>query len=263
MGKKDHLIILPCHSIWTPGPTLGDSRDEWHLANFQVEGYDHLCFKDHIIRSLQILREDPSSTLIISGGQTKKEAGVISEALSYYQLSLRMNAVEELVDRITTEEFARDSFENVLFLICRYYELHGKYPQRITVVGFEFKKKRFVDEHLKNALLFKGPVVYIGNMPFPKDADNERLRSYFVELNESEDRHALRHFKKDWYGLKLPLSDKKMKRNPFNRFHGYNTSNPPLSEFLEAIHLKNPHVAEEDFDDYNESVRLILEKVSW
>lgn len=35
--------------------------------------------------------------------------------------------------RAMTEEHARDSFENLLFSVCRFRELTGKYPHNITV----------------------------------------------------------------------------------------------------------------------------------
>ena len=35
--------------------------------------------------------------------------------------------------RALTEEHARDSFENLLFSVCRFRELTGAYPQNITV----------------------------------------------------------------------------------------------------------------------------------
>jgi hypothetical protein len=38
-------------------------------------------------------------------------------------------------DRVQTEEFARDSFENLLFSICRFRQVSQKYPERITIVG--------------------------------------------------------------------------------------------------------------------------------
>src|SRR3712207_6938034 len=41
----------------------------------------------------------------------------------------------EVSDRTTTEEFARDSFENVLFAICRFKEWTSRYPQKIDVVS--------------------------------------------------------------------------------------------------------------------------------
>lgn len=35
-----------------------------------------------------------------------------------------------------TEEHARDSFENLLFSVCRFRELTGSYPHNITVSPF-------------------------------------------------------------------------------------------------------------------------------
>lgn len=51
--------------------------------------------------------------------------------------------------RMTTENFALDSYENLLFSIARFREYTGKYPQRITVVGYGMKKNRFEELHAK------------------------------------------------------------------------------------------------------------------
>lgn len=40
--------------------------------------------------------------------------------------------------RALTEEHARDSFENLLFSVCRFRELTGTYPQNITVSPYTF-----------------------------------------------------------------------------------------------------------------------------
>ena len=45
------------------------------------------------------------------------------------------------------QEHARDSFENLLFSLCRFYELTGHYPINITVISYELKQKRFQDLH--------------------------------------------------------------------------------------------------------------------
>lgn len=250
-----HLIILPCHSVWKPGETLGELREEWSLVSFQIEGYDHLCFKDQIRKSLDLLENDQHATLIISGGQTKKESGPVSEALSYYQLATKLANKPEVLERTTTEEFARDSFENVIFLICRYYELHKAYPEKITVVGFEFKRRRFLDNHLKQALLFSKNVHYVGNSPNPKDLDKEGQEAYFQDLEQLEYKHAVQHFEKDWYGIGSPLLEKKKTRNPFNRQHGYGQSNPQLAAFLGAI---SDQGSQEQLSNSNEGIRSML-----
>lgn len=253
---SEHLIILPCHGIWKRGPSNGESSDEWYLASFQIQGKDHLCFKEHIQICLDLLKKDPQATLVISGGQTKKEAGPISEALSYYELALRLKPSQYVLERVTTEEFARDSFENVLYLICRFYELHERYPSRITIVGFEFKRDRFINKHLKQALLYQENIEYIGNMPNPVDLNDSERRHYFEDIEKSEHDHAVIHFARDWYGVMPPLSVKKERRNPFNRYHGYALSNPKLSKFFSALSTPKD-------DETNLKVREKLSQLPW
>jgi hypothetical protein len=49
--------------------------------------------------------------------------------------------------RATTEDHALDSFQNFLFSIARFHEYTGRYPEKITVVGYEMKRRRFTDLH--------------------------------------------------------------------------------------------------------------------
>lgn len=51
--------------------------------------------------------------------------------------------------RMTTESFALDSFENFLFSMARFREFTGKYPERITIVGYGMKANRFEELHAK------------------------------------------------------------------------------------------------------------------
>ncbi|KAK6198802.1 uncharacterized protein RJT21DRAFT_122441 [Scheffersomyces amazonensis] len=253
------LVILPCHSIWKGGNSLGESRDEWHLVNFQIEGYDHLAFKDHIIQSIEYIKSDPHSFLILSGGQTKAESGPISESLSYYQLATQLVEDEHkssILSRISTEEYARDSFENVIFSICRFYELFNKYPDKITIIGFEFKRDRFLKYHLYEALNFPlHRVKYIGNSPTPKDLSDIEKQIYFKDLDDSEYKFAVKFFQEDWYGIRKPLASKKASRNPFKRWHGYAHSNPSLSKFLLLL--------QQEVELDNEDIRKLLIDAPW
>lgn len=233
----NRLVILPCHSIWKPQSTSskGEDRSEWSLVDFQIEGYDHIAFKEHILRSIEYLKKDPKSQLIISGGQTKAALGPVSEAYSYYELLCRLIGDQSVLSRVTTEEFARDSFENVLFLVCRFFEVHGHYPEYITVVGFEFKRERFVKLHLGQALDFpEEKVEYIGNAPDPRDLEGAEREAYFADIAASEARFAVEPFKVDWYGQQGPLKRKRDQRNPFKRHHGYASSNAKMAAFLRA-----------------------------
>ena len=44
--------------------------------------------------------------------------------------------------RIATEEYALDSYENLLFSVARFKEVTGVWPGRITVVGYGMKRRR-------------------------------------------------------------------------------------------------------------------------
>lgn len=231
----NHLIIVPCHGIYKIGQPP-HKQESWYLADFQLEGNDHLCFLDHLDLALAELKKDPNSYLIISGGETKKEAGPTSEAFSYYAIIEKSVKEDFGVDRVTTENYARDSFENVIFLICRFYEVWKKYPEYITIVGFEFKRDRFLELHLSQALRFpRDKVNYIGNSPAPSFPTIEQKEKYFNDLQSSEYVNAVQEFEKDWYGVQQKLKTKRKKRNPFSRLHGYTWSNSVIEYFLRQI----------------------------
>lgn len=45
------------------------------------------------------------------------------------------------------QDRARDSLENLLFSICRFRQFTGSYPQKITIISYGFKERRFVALH--------------------------------------------------------------------------------------------------------------------
>ena len=49
--------------------------------------------------------------------------------------------------RATTENYALDSYQNLIFSIARFHEYTGRWPTRITVVGYEMKRRRFTELH--------------------------------------------------------------------------------------------------------------------
>ena len=81
-------------------------------------------FVDHIRLGVQEAAEDPTALLLFSGGQTRQEAGPRSEGLSYWIVAeaAKWFGTEDVRKRTFTEEHARDSFENLLFSLCRYYQ---------------------------------------------------------------------------------------------------------------------------------------------
>lgn len=127
--------------------------------------------------------------------------------------------------RVFLEEFARDSYENLLFSICRFYEIVGNYPTKITVIGFDFKDHRFTDLH-REAIGFPiGNFSYIGMKPINKK---------FLHLKASNgELIASSQFKRDMYGCNNPtLINKRILRNPFYRTIPYTISCSELKDLL-------------------------------
>jgi hypothetical protein len=67
------------------------------------------------------------------------------------------------------QEHARDSFENVLFSLCRFFELTGHYPVRMTAVSYTLKQQRFEQLH-RAAVRFPAAAFHFIGTPVPEGA---------------------------------------------------------------------------------------------
>jgi hypothetical protein len=99
-------------------------------------------------------------------GQTRP-ASTTTEAESYMRLALSADVFRSATPfaRVTTEDHALDSFQNLLFSIARFHEYTGDYPTKITVVGYEFKRARFTNLHRAALRWPKDKFHYIGVDP--------------------------------------------------------------------------------------------------
>jgi hypothetical protein len=67
------------------------------------------------------------------------------------------------------QEHARDSFENVLFSLCRFFELTGHYPVKMTAVSYTLKQQRFEQVH-RAAVRFPAAAFHFIGTPVPEGA---------------------------------------------------------------------------------------------
>jgi hypothetical protein len=123
-----HLIIVPCHAIYTSldfSESAIYDANNWFLFDYQRGQQGE--FVEHIKMGLKAAALDPKSMLMFSGGQTRLAAGPKSEADTYVLISQGLNWMghKEVASRIATEESARDSFENLLFSVCRFKQMNG------------------------------------------------------------------------------------------------------------------------------------------
>src|SRR5205085_10353090 len=126
----------------------------------------------------------------------------------------------ELTERIATEDYSRDSFENLLFSLCRFQQVVGRYPRSITVVSWAFKRARF-DFHRASIRFPSSHFHFDGcNQPLTLEAALEGEAVTFQE------------FLNDRYGSSGKLAAQRARRNPFNRRHDFAIS-PGMKGFVD------------------------------
>lgn len=219
--KFKNLVIVAGHSVYI-GEDLKNVFDDSNWSLFPFQKGEPKLYIEHIKTGCEIAREDHNSFLIFTGGQTRKEAYFRSEAQMYWEIANHLGYIDDdLRERTTTEEFSRDSFENLLFPICRFREYLGYYPEHITMVTFKFKEKRF-KLHCEALRIPEHMVKFVG----PNNPED-------VDLALQGEAKAIELMKNDPYCCNGKLLEKKEQRNPWKRQHGYGISCPEMKELLE------------------------------
>jgi len=208
MPEFKNLVIVACHSIYK-GKEYEDiySDKSWLLKDFQKG--EPMYYIEHILTGIKLVNKDPSSILIFSGGYTHSTFPEKNEAKSYCELAETQQWCDKCQGRLFTEEYARDSFENLLFGICRFYQINGYIPEKTTMVSWKFKKTRF---------RFHWDTLSLSNYRFDYNGVNNPDDIHSATDGEKE---TLNEFKIDPYGLKENLRLKKKLRNPFDRKFEY------------------------------------------
>jgi hypothetical protein len=209
-----HAIIVAGHAVArNPADPLRD--ESWALLPYQRG--EPSAYVEHVRRGVELAAADPSALLLFSGGQSRADAGPRSEAQGYYAIAEHLDWFGHPGVRATTEEFARDSFENLLCGICRFREFTGAYPGFATIVGWRFKTSRF-DLHREAIGWPRDKLRYEGVN------DPERLDQALAAERANTARYIA-----DPYSSGAFFTVKRAERNPFHRQHGYQTSCPEVA----------------------------------
>lgn len=220
------LIIVAGHAIytghlWTP-QALRNERN-WFLEPYQMGMVD--TFIAHIRRGVELAAQDSSALLLFSGGETRPGVGPRSEASTYWLVADAFDwygSRHSVQNRSHAEDYARDSYENLLFSICRFRQLSGNYPRHITVVSFGYKKPRFEMIH-RHAMRFPQSRFHFVGIDPPA---TEGMRD---SLSARERAKSMGPFARDPYGcLSMSLRSKRIERNPFLRHRPYPLGCPEL-----------------------------------
>lgn len=109
------------------------------------------------------------------------------------------------------------SYNYYMYPLASFREYTQRYPSKITVVGFEFKKPRFTRLH-RSALAFPlANFSYVGIDPSDDDDPDAAAKR-----NDGEQTRSFGPFSRDIYACRHPtLLEKKRVRNPFARAAPY------------------------------------------
>ncbi|KAJ7497057.1 hypothetical protein FB451DRAFT_213365 [Mycena latifolia] len=221
----NHLIVVPGHAIWKgTNPDLRMRADEWAFQSYQANQEPRLLdvFFKHISNAARLALDDERSLVIFSGGQTQPTS-TTTEGESYLRLALNAGLFQsETFNRATSEGYALDSFQNLLFSIARFREYTGSYPDKITVVGYEMKRARFHELHRAAIRWPEGNFNYIG---IDMDGDNSQAR-------QGEHQNGYLPYLSDLYGCHTYLTNKRRQRNYDARYPPYYISCPELRSLL-------------------------------
>jgi hypothetical protein len=222
-GNAKNLIIVAGHAIYIgKDPRSAHSDESWILQDFQKA--EPPLYIEHIRYGVELAASRPESLLVFSGGRTSPGAGLTSEALGYRRLAEHFDwwRVPAIRDSCALEEYARDSYENLLFGIARFREFVGHYPASLDIVGWKFKRERF-DLH-REAIkwpLSGGRYAYHG----VNDPDN-------LDQSLAGEAETIAQFRSDPFGTEEPLRGKRERRDPFLRGSPYASTCPEIADLL-------------------------------
>lgn len=214
-----HAIIVAGHAVLVRFKNL-TADSSWALLDFQRG--EPPCYVQHVRTAVELAAGDPEALLIFSGGPTRAGAGPLSEAQSYHHVACHYGwfGHPDVAQRTILEDFARDSFENLLFGICRFQEYAGAYPERVTLVSWAFKEQRF-GLH-RDAIGFPADRFRYAGPNNPGD---------LVQALKSE-RNAIQAYTQDPYSSGDRFRAKRQARNPYRRQNGYAISCPGVAALL-------------------------------
>lgn len=113
-----------------------------------------------------------------------------------------------------------------MFSLCRFREITGSYPTKITVVGFDFKEERFTQLHRKAIGFPSSNFTYIGIKAKHVNFDNSKAIA--------GEKLAALAFQNDMYGCTDPsLYSKREIRNPFSRTVPYTLACPEIKSLID------------------------------
>ena len=197
---------------------------------------------------------------MFSGSKTRKETAK-SEARGYWDLCVDhgfwgipgFGDVQEkdgqrldLRESVVLEEQALDSFGNLMFSLLQFWKITGAWPEMVTIVSHEFKRRRFLDLHVKAARWPRDRVRFVGLDPqYMVRGNGEWDEERAEEVWRGEKERGFAAWEGDLLGMGSELKGKRKKRNCWRVGQGWFDS----VEESERSGVRSRVVREEDMEE--------------
>jgi len=160
--KMKKALVLCCHGIFHPkGYFVADPR-YIDRESPPLELDKVAVYFEQMMATAHLLRNGAYDRLIVSGGHTKPTiAPDLNEAESYWEIMRYLFSKSE-TNRVFLDCISRDSFENILFSMIKFYRYEGEFPGILDVMTWNFKKERL--QIILDTLRIKGHAIGVGEI---------------------------------------------------------------------------------------------------
>lgn len=202
---EENLLILHCFGVWHNGFFYGEHPEQINIYEKQLR------------ESFRLLNREKYGVLIISGGYTKKQVEK-SEARGMLDWAENL----ELKNRygiILLEEFAKDSMENLLFSMCRFFQYFNKFPKTVHSCSWRFNAERF-EVFAEKLALPEYAVIPVG-----ETKRDEEIATKWTKLARED----------PFYSKQTDSQEKHMNRDPWKKGHPYFSINPNFQQLFNKL----------------------------
>lgn len=214
--EAKRLVIVPGHAVYVGRKAEDAIDDKFWIGGFAGEAP---YYKQHVLEGVLIaacpsyVSRRGSYILVFSGGQTREPAGTLSEGQGLWFLSDQHNWCNstDVKKRAYSEDFARDSFENLAFSVARFAQITDRKPEEIIICGWTFKEDRY-RAHADALGIRQATLEYVGV--------NNPEGVALVDAMKGE-KKTLVDFQANPLGDAGILAEKRAKRDPFLRGDAY------------------------------------------
>lgn len=206
MRGKKKLLILHCYCVY-------------HRGNFYADYPEYVkIFEAQLKKSFSGLTNGDYDVLIISGGYTKPEIEK-SEARGMLDWAGDLGLWPAEKGLILLEEYAIDSFENILFSLGRFYQFFGEFPASVASCTWKFNIERF------EILARKLGLSHYQVLPVGRRVGEEIIAQKWAELAKKD----------PLYCRQADSKEKYLRRNPWKRNHPYYQISPAFRLLFAAL----------------------------